>query len=234
MTSSTRLSAVIMAHPTRKAFVSELQAKLDGDVPVVWDEKNDRWDTGRRSMLAYDPEASHHLVLQDDAVIPHDLLAGLEKAITHTPEAAPLCLYIGKVRPDRAAVQRLVRRADRVKNTSWIVMSHLHWGVGIVMPTRLIDRMVRWGDTRSDITNYDKRIGRWCQLRRIPVYYPWPSLVDHRNSPSLVPGRNPKGLHRRAHAFIGAGASALDADFSGDEVHALPPSLVRRYRREIS
>lgn len=231
MTSSTRLSAVIMAHPQRKTFVPELQAKLDGDMPVVWDEKNDRWDTGSRAMASYDRTASHHLVLQDDAVIPHDLLAGLEKAITHTPPGAVLGLYMGRSRPNRAAVERLAARAQRM-DASWIVMSQLHWGVGVVVPTHLIDRMLRWGHHRKDIVNYDKRMSRWFQQYRVPVYYPWPSLVEHRNSPSLVPGRTSQG--RRAHAFIGAEASALDADFSGDEVHALPPALVRRYRRGYS
>ena len=47
----------------------------------------------------------------------------------------------------------------------------------------------------------------------IPVWYPWPSLVDHRESPSLVPGRGHSG--RVAHQFIGVDTSALTIDFSG-------------------
>ena len=46
------LSAAIMAHPKRRAFVPELLDWLgDPTIPVIYDRKSDRWDTGRRSML---------------------------------------------------------------------------------------------------------------------------------------------------------------------------------------
>jgi hypothetical protein len=46
------LSVVFMAHPSREAQVAEIQSRLDRpDIPIVWDERNNRWDTGRRSML---------------------------------------------------------------------------------------------------------------------------------------------------------------------------------------
>lgn len=35
-----RVSVAIMAHPKRKRFIPELQAKLDRPATVVWDRKN--------------------------------------------------------------------------------------------------------------------------------------------------------------------------------------------------
>jgi hypothetical protein len=215
-----------MAHRKREVFIPELLAKLDRPAEVVWDQIDNRWDTGRRSMLAYDPQATHHLVVQDDAVIPRDLVAGIEKALRVVPAKTPLCLYAGKVRPFRAAVQQLVDRAGQ--STSWLSMSQCHWGVGIVMPTELIRPMVAWCDTRTEVANYDKRISRWCQSRRLTVFYPWPSLVDHRDSPSLVPGRVSTG--RRAHKFVGADESALSCDWSG-QVVSIP--ALSRYARPV-
>lgn len=211
---SVRVSVAIMAHRKREAFIPQLLAKLDRPAQVVWDERDERWDTGRRAMLAYDPDATHHLVVQDDAIIPRDLVSGLELGLQYVPAGSPLCLYAGRGRPFRAAVQQLVDRAGR--GTSWLTMSQLHWGVGIVMPTELIGPMVAWCDERTDVPNYDKRISRWCQHRRLTVYYPWPSLVDHRDSPSLVEGRGSAG--RRAHRFIGADASALEHSYDGKTV----------------
>lgn len=215
---SVALSAVIMAHPRRRVFVDELRARLDRPVEVVWDRRDDRWDTGRRAMLAYDRGATHHLVLQDDAVICRDLLAGVERALAAVPAPpgtpTPLCLYAGRVRPFRVAVQRLVDTAG--PGTSWLTMAQMHWGVGIVVPTQTITEMVGWCDQRTDIDNYDKRISRWLQHQRITVWYPWPSLVDHRDSPSLVAGRGSRG--RRAHHFAGADTCALHLDFSGGVV----------------
>lgn len=209
-----RLSAAIMAHPARSHFVPQLHAKLDRDVPVVWDQHNDRWDTGRRSLLAVDDDATHHLVLQDDAVIPRDLISGVERMCAHIGDEAALCLYLGRVRADRLTIRRMVNRAKRT--TSWIAMTQMHWGVGIVLPSRMIPGVIAWGDKRDDIPNYDKRISRWLAEQRIPVYYPWPSVVDHRNSPSLVAGRT--GRKRSAYTFIGENASALNFDLSGHTI----------------
>lgn len=212
-----RVSVAIMAHPRRAAFVPELQAKLDREATVMWDDgANSRWGTGRRALLAYDPDATHHLVVQDDAVIPRDLVAGLEQALHHTPGDVPVCLYVGKVRPYRELVTEYVRQAGNA--ASWLVMDRLNWGVAVAVPTRMIDDLVAWCD-RGRIPNYDSRMSQWFEAEGIPVWYPWPSLVDHRESPSLVPGRGHAG--RTAHRFIGADASALDIDYSG-QVLRLP------------
>lgn len=204
------ISVAIMAHPARAEYVEELQGRLDRPAKVVWDERQDRWDTGRRSMLAYDPSASHHLVVQDDAVIPRDFVAGVEAALAHAPQDVPLCLYVGRVRPYRALVNKYVALAEG--KASWLVMDQLVWGVAIVMPTKFIEPMVAWCDGQH-IPNYDTRMSRWLEYQQIRTWYPWPSLVDHRESPSLVPGRGHAG--RIAHRFIGADASALDIDYSG-------------------
>lgn len=206
-----RLSVAVMAHRKREAFIPELLSTLDRDATVVWDECNDRWHTGRRSMLAYDPQATHHLVVQDDAIICRDLVAGIERALGNVPEKTPLCLYVGRYRPYRDLIRQLVARATR--QTSWLTMSQLHWGVGIVMPTELIDEMITWADDRPEIANYDRRISCWLGHQNITTWYPWPSLVDHRDSPSLVAGRGSAG--RRAHRFVGADASALDLRWDG-------------------
>jgi hypothetical protein len=199
-----------MAHPRRAAFIPELEAKLDRPATVVWDDgSNSRWGTGRRALLAYDPAASHHLVIQDDAVIPRDLAAGLEAALQHAPQDVPVCLYVGKVRPYREMVTEYAARAQ---DGSWLVMDRLNWGVAVVVPTTIIDDLVAFCDAQT-IPNYDSRMSKWFEANGTPVWYPWPSLVDHRESPSLVPGRGHAG--RVAHHFIGADISALDVDYTG-------------------
>src|SRR5690606_7713538 len=120
------------------------------------------------------------------------------------------CLYVGKTRPYREMISDYVRRAD--EGASWLVMDQLHWGVAVVIPTRYIDAMVEWCDG-LDIPNYDTRMSRWFEAQGIETWYPYPSLVDHRESPSLVPGRGHAG--RVAHRFIGTDASAADADYTG-------------------
>ncbi len=212
------ISVAIMAHPSRTAMVDELLTGLDQDAAVVWDEKSDRWDTGRRSLLAYDPEAEYHLVIQDDSIPCADLLTGLNAAVEHVPHHCPLMLYVGNTRPHRGVIGRAVKEADKV-GASWLVMAETYWGPGLVIPTHLIDELVEWGDSQRD-ANYDRRIGRWFRNQGIEVWCPWPSLVEHRDSPSLVVGR---AGGRHAHRFLGADVSALSIDWNGEAVWVPDP-----------
>lgn len=207
---SLKLSVVVMAHQKRAGYVPELLERLDREVEVVWDRRNDRWDTGSRAMLAHDPAADYHLVLQDDAVVPPDLLAGVERALRERPavgDGKPVSLYLGRHSAFRHAVDAM---GDDV---SWVTINGLNWGVGIVMPTALIGECMKWCRPRHDVPNYDKRISRWLETKRMETWHTWPCLVNHRESPSLVPGRGYRG--RVASRFVGEEVSALDVDWSG-------------------
>lgn len=110
------------------------------------------------------------------------------------------------------------------------------WGVGVVLPTNRIDEIVDLGDQFDHIGNYDSRISAACMILKIPVLYPWPSLVSHRAAPSLVEGRGWKGRH--AYQFLGEGASAAAVDWSGPQVTIAPPPAAigcsRRAAREAA
>jgi hypothetical protein len=214
-----RLSAAIMAHPSRTEQVARTLDRLDRPVPVTWDEHNDRWDTGRRAMLAYDPECTHHVVIQDDLIIPRDLLAGLERALTHVPANAPLCGHVGRVRPAQDRVRELVAQAQKA-GASFLTMTQLYWGPLIVVPTAAIRAMIDYCDPLTGIENYDLRLSRYWETEGVRVWYTWPCVVDHDDGPSLVPGRS--GVNRGArphsrvaHSFCGENASVLDLDWSG-------------------
>lgn len=199
----TKLSVSVMAHRKRERFIPPLLDRLGiGDDRVVWDRRDDRWDTGRRSMLAHDPDATHHLVVQDDALVPHDLIAGVEQALTRIPDGSPMCLYLSRWTRFWNA------RPEPPQERAWLTMHHIHFGQAIVMPVPLISTVIGWGDRRPEIANYDIRLGRWFAENKVPVWYPWPSWVDHRESPSLVPGRPSRNRHARW--WIGQDASVLD------------------------
>jgi hypothetical protein len=221
------LSVALMAHPSRKAFVDELIERLDREPEIVWDRRNDRWDTGRRSMLAHDPAADWHLVIQDDAIPCCDLVAGVEQACQVAADR-PLAFYVGRLRPTNVQHQAgaLVDNAAR-RGASWIQMEGPWWGPAIAVPTAHIADMLAWGDRRDDpaspdyIANYDKRISRYYASQGIDCWYSVPSLVDHRpasENPSLVPGRHG---NRQAHQFIGAERSALEIDWTRTPQEAL-------------
>lgn len=220
------VSGVIMAHPDREAFIPALRQNLDRPTPIVWDRISDRWDTGRRALLSFDSKATHSLVIQDDGVVCRDLYAGVEAALAHVPPGVVLSLYAGRTRVFRTAVAQATRLSRRARRSpAFLASTQLLWGVAVVIPTGYIPDLVEWGDGRPEIANYDKRISYWCQANDVPVWYTWPSLVQHRVSPSLVPGRGSAG--RIAYKFHGDRASALTVDWAAGHVD-LPEVPVRR------
>ena len=221
------VSVAVMAHPRRASYVDELVDQLDRPSTVVWDQINDRHDTGVRSLEAYDPAATHHLVVQDDAVVCRDLIAGIERALLHCPADVPLCLYVGRVRPFHREIDRLVDLAGQ-EQASWLTMRGIYWGVGIVVPTGDIPELAGWFRSAT-ITNYDRRVSTWYQLQDRTVWYPWPSLVDHRGDESLVDGH---GSARCAHRFLGVDESALDVDWSGPVVDVPRSGQMDRVRQQ--
>lgn len=215
------LSVAMMAHPKRAEQVKRILSQLDrDDVQVVWDERGSRWDTGKRAMLSCDPACTHHAVIQDDVLVCRDLFAGMERALEHVPSGVPVCGYVGRVRPYAEIVTWAAARA-RAISASWLTMHTLNWGPLIIVPTSEIPDMIAHCDKLKDIPNYDRRLSRFFELERhVRIWYTWPSVVDHADGPSLVPGRigtdRTVRIHTRvAHTFLGEEASALDVDWSG-------------------
>lgn len=217
------LSVQIMAHPGRADLVADLLTRLDlPETHVTWDERNDRWDTGARAMETYDEDADWHLVLQDDALPCRNLLPGLERALDQVPQQAVVCPYLGSGRPTHWSVAKAADQAD-VEGAVWIVTRALMWGVGIIVPTYTIDDMLDWCDRKASWPAYDKRVGQYYLRLGWPTWYPWPSLLEHREVPSLIN----HGDGRVAYRFLGEDVSALDVDWSAGVVY----TAGRRSRR---
>lgn len=201
-----------MAHRKRRSMVVDLQTRLDRPVTVVWDEINDRHDTGARAMEAFDPSATHHLVIQDDALPCRDMLAGVEKAVAATSGTEPVSLYTGRVRPFAREIAAVIAEANGAR-ASWITMGGIYWGPGVVVPTETIPDMLAWYRTEGQaVTNYDRRLSVWYTLQGLRCWYTRPSLVEHRGEKSLA--KHP-GRARRAYDFLGDNVSALDVDWTG-------------------
>ena len=222
-----KLSVAVMAHPKREAFIPSLLERLPPLTTVVWDTDDNRWSTGRASMLAHDPSADYHVVIQDDAIVCRDLIEGLTGALAFVPQGHPVGLYVGRQRPMRSRIEKVIQ-ATEASGDSWVVYPGPLWGVGLAVPVPAIGDMLAVCD-RMGVKNYDTRLYRYFNQRNLPCYYTHPSLVEHRESPSLVPGRMAPG--RVAHRFIGADASALDIDWSKVPAEPTPLGTTMAARR---
>lgn len=222
-----------MAHPVRCESAEEVQASLDRHVPIVYDEnpvpsadKMQRWKVGRRCWEAHDPSADWHLVLQDDVIVSKDLLAGLAVALGHLGQVGVVSAYTGTGRPDQRNTLRALAHADQ-HGHSWISTRSLNWGPAVALPAHVIPDMLAWCEdhiarSKPPRSNYDYAIGTyvrdvlgWC------AWYTVPSLVEHRDLPSLVGHDN--GPRRVAHRFHDG--SALDIDWTRTPHGGLIPTL---------
>lgn len=206
---TSHVSVAIMAHPGRTRAARRLAAELGA--PIVWDRGHGVWDTGRRALLACDQDATHHLVVQDDATLCRDLLDGLEIALRYAGQR-PVGLYVGQRADGRrqASVARGVYRAA-TDGTPWISARRWPlWGVASVHPTEMIDDLVRHGDIHGQAGRYDWNTRHYYRQVGVDAWYTWPSLVNHRPGPSLLGNANGQAAWR----FLGTDVSALDLDWS--------------------
>ena len=206
------IDGVIMAHKKRREWAWELEEETG--FPIVWDRINDRHETGLRCLQAgLDSEATHWVVVQDDALVCRDFAAGVAAATSVSGDRL-VGLYIGNFRTETTDLQRKVLSA-RAARSAWLAMPGPWWGVGIVVPTVHLPALTEWY-AASDVQNYDRRIERWARQAGVECWYTNPSLVQHRHgdtNPSLVsPDRS--STRRRAQWFIGEDVSALDIDWT--------------------
>lgn len=229
-----KLSVSIQAHPDRADLVAGIRHRLTPpgvaglmhEIPVAWDKEGppngnaDRgWRTARAAWMLHDPDADWHLVLQDDAVPCIDLEESLERALEHVPADAVVSAYLGRGGGNGYRWGSIVADAERL-GASWVRSSKLSWGVAIILPTKLIPDMIEHCDRRHGVTD-DMRIAGWAEKRHAEVWYPFPSLVDHRAGQSLTKHRAPNRVAWRHHQ-----GSALELNWSGAVV--TDPALRRR------
>lgn len=230
------LGVAIMAHPKRAANVTDLQAKLAPVAPtIVWDEKHSVWDTGRRALLSYNTRYTHWLVLQDDAVLPRHLIAGCLRMLRHVPRHAPVSLYTGRVRTSndtKTFRMSPILTVARRRRASFAVFEGPWWGVGIILPTTTIRSVVRFGDRRTDIPQYDHKIAHYFADRGVPCWYTLPSLVDHiHDGTNMSLLGHGDGGGRRALWFAGEQRSATSITWTPRHIGVkdLPRSVRRSF-----
>jgi hypothetical protein len=220
------VSAAIMAHPERTLQVIELRERLDRDVPVSWDMdgpasgNGDRvWRNARTAWQMHDRTADWHILIQDDALVCRDFLAGMERALQHVPQDAVVSAYLGQGQHHSRRWGRMTEAADAA-GASWIRADRVAWGVCLAVPVALIPEMVTYCDQKWGMPD-DMRVSAWASRRKAEVWYPWPSLVDHRTDPSLTKHKATERIAWRHHSD-----SALVIDWGGRVV--TDPMLRRR------
>lgn len=162
-----KISIRIMAHPKRREWAEELSEKLE--CPIIWDEKNNVWDTCRRSWLsALEEDSDYCLVIQDDAVLCTNFDEKLIELLFDNQFPA-YQLYYGNDK-------RKKLKDSIIKGFKW---GEMMWGVAIMLRTELVGEMIRFGDSHPAWQD-DVKIKHFLRSKGIKTAFPVPGLVDHR------------------------------------------------------
>jgi hypothetical protein len=189
-----KLSISIMAHPSRDQWVEEIRKQVGG-CPVAFDAgcgiiSNCATAWLLRNDSTYNGESDYHCVLQDDAVPCRNFRKRAEKLLASFSAPTAVSFYMGK-RGNLGKEQAAALRQGHC-------FGPLRWGVAVCLPVAWITPMLR-SYKRQTSRQDDNRIRRWLTSQHQQVYYPVPSLVNHREGPSLV---GDPGSQRVAYRFI--------------------------------
>lgn len=176
----------------------DLHQEVGADATFVDNGHQGEWRNHRRAITwaAQRPGITHVLVVQDDAVPVPDILLHAHEAASRRPDDL-ISLYVGTNRPRRKDVLDAVQAADDT-GASWLRADSLLWGVAVIYPVEHIEAILE-SCSRPPALPYDQRVGRWAQQNNRDVWYTWPSLVDHRDTPTVISGRSPREQPRVAH-----------------------------------
>jgi ubiquinone/menaquinone biosynthesis C-methylase UbiE len=193
------LSVAMMGHPSREKWFPYLREKLGPNAKFIIDHDSEGvWPNARKAWAAFDPEADYHLVIQDDAIVCENFYERVQDILKKGHKA--YCLYWGNVpKGQRSAAEAGLKRGYVVKKTPL-------WGVAVILSTDIIQGMLDWTGQHNWPSNWgtladDTRICKYLKRKNCNIYYPLPSLVDHRveENPTLTDRKKPE---RHALYFI--------------------------------
>jgi len=191
-----KLSISVMAHPSREKHFEYLKERLGNPkFSIDVDSKGLIWNC-ERAWKMYDLDSDYHVVIQDDAIVCDNFKERAEKIIEKEIKdrgEMVFNFYYG-------TREMLKKEAEEGLKNGYVISNRPRWGVAICLPTRLIPEMLNMFQLLNNKQD-DERISRFIGVKKLKVFFPMPSLIDHRSEEkSLVENTNSGG--RRAYKFI--------------------------------
>ncbi len=222
-----KVSISIMAIPFRRANVEKIVSKIpEIPISVIYDTKSEGcWQTAKKAWRSMPPDATHHLVLQDDIDVCDNFYATVLKVVEANPKAI-ISLFASRFRAEEMA-------DAQARGVSWMVRSRGLTAQAILMPRQyVIDFLyfcamnIREGVWKPD--QDDIRVRIWQNERKYPTWFTVPELVDHK---SLLPS-----LHHHpsyASCCFARDASAVDwtKGLTDPKIYAGSPSEKKMFDR---
>lgn len=206
MSNSLNIAATVQHHPSRAHLIPPLLDRLNGLDPQVIPDPGGRekgtWRSHRACLHALPIDATHLLVVQDDAIPCDGFADRLREAVADHPDAIVCAFAPGTgelLRPFWAAQKRGDRYLHMPVRTFVPV-------VCVVYPRHHAEGIPRFAAARRMSVGKadDGIVSTYVRAHRVPVVLTVPCLADHDDSePSLMGMPHGRGhSHRKAAAFV--------------------------------
>jgi hypothetical protein len=204
------LSITVQAHPHRREMVETLARRIG--CGINWDptpeERPSAWRTYRHALETAPPDATHRLIVQDDAAVCQHFEQAAQSAVAATQPGSLLCLFVpGALHAHTSAIDAACmsdRTIALLPPGSWVPVVATCW------PTEAIPAALEWVDAQGWPEGFnadDEIVGRLTRALALPVHATVPSLVDHPDDVvSIVGSRTPMfgaNRDRVAHCYVG-------------------------------
>jgi hypothetical protein len=191
-----RISAAIMTHPSRIPYAEELRDHLPELNPTIVvdpapEEGPSALRTARLAWQAIADDATHHLVLQDDAIPCHDFAWHLGRAVAANPDC-PLSLFT-EWGSETAYAVRLAALCGA--SLTDVVDCYIPT-VGLVLPADLAREFSVYSD--YDGPHDDIALRFLLRSFGVPALITVPNLVDHAGLPTILGGPIGRGTDHSA------------------------------------
>lgn len=184
----------IVAHQSRQDIAEKLADTVQADYLSVDDGTlgcDGNHQAVQRHLAALPTTWS--VILEDDAAVP---AAGFNQQLNQALPLAPtpiISLYLGKLRPPWAMPGVEAAIADaREANADWIIGTHMLHAVGYALKTPLLQALLNYPPTPLPV---DQHLSRFARTYGHAISYPFPSLIDHSDTPSVI-AAHPDGQPR--------------------------------------
>lgn len=169
---------VVMAHTTRTKYIPSIVEHFDESKITIDDGTLGVWGNAKQAWNMVDPKTDYGIVIQDDAILCDDFKYRAETFISQH-NGHFISFYFG----------------HSVKTFKYLRPQYfdapLHHAVALAIPTPLIPDMIAYADTRHEIDGDDMKMKRWLISKNMVCRYSNPSLVQHRNIPSIIDPTKP-------------------------------------------
>lgn len=202
------VSIAIQTHPNRESMARALAGRIGGEIVVDPDPSGPRsaWRTYRRCLETTPIDATHRLIVQDDAVVCRDFSIAARNAIAAQPDRVLLFFVGGSPRRYADAVMKACERDDL-----FVELDAKHWCpvVATAWPRRLISTLIEYDDSNRNrfVLADDEICGRFLrEVDEHPVATV-PSLVEHPDEVKSLVGilaTHGQDPNRMAACWIGS------------------------------